>query len=237
MDLAEVIGHLAELRRFPVEPMAGETPSEALIQGKGLAGDRVYEICDSETGEPLTPSMAPLLLLYSARYRGEPAGQDLDVWTRVRSPAGKDFALSDSEWVAEISQSIGRAVFLRRRPLASDGPPLHLLSRPTLRLAERTYGGPLEPVRLRANFLVEITEGKAFEEDCWIGKRIRIGDVLLEIVGPSSGCLATTFCPETASGDVDLLRGLVQVRGHIGVSVRAVSGHRVRVADSLILMD
>ncbi len=236
MELAEVIGHLAELRRFPIEPLGGEAPSEALIVGNGLAGDRAYEIYDAETGEPLTPSTAPLLLSYSARYQETPVGQDLAAWARVRSPAGKDFLLSDTEWAAEMSQSIGRRVCVRPRAAAS-GAPLHLLSRRTLRLAERTYGGPLEPVRLRANFLVEITEGKAFQEEEWIGKRIRIGDALLEIVGLSSGCLVTAFRPETARGDLDMLSGLVQVRGHIGVSVRAVSGHRVRVADSLILVD
>ncbi len=237
MELAEVIGRLTELWRFPIEPMAGETPSEVVIRGEGVVGDRLYDVCDAETGEPLTASTAPLLLRYAAHYPGDHVPQDLGAWTRMRSPSGKDFLISDAEAVAEIGERVGRPVCLRPRARVSDGAPLHLLSRPTLRLLERTYGCPLEPARLRANLIVEITDGQAFDEDRWVGRRIRIGDALLEIVGPSSGCVVTTFCPEMASGDLELLSGLLQVRRHVGVSVRAVGGNRIRVSDSVILLD
>lgn len=226
------------LRRFPIEPLCGGTPSEARIGAGGLVGDRIYELCDENTGETLTVSGSPLLLLYAARYTDNLVTDDLDAWTRVRNPAGKDFLVSDPEWVAEISRNLGRPVRLRSRAAAEEKAPLHLLSRATLRLVERTYGAPLEEGRLRANFVLEITGGKAFDEEQWIGRRIRIGDALLEITGPSADCILTTDLPQATGGDLDLLTGLVEVRGgHIGVAVRALGGNRVRVVDSVLLVD
>ena len=238
LELAEVVGHLTDLQRFPVEPLGGEAPTEALVWGNGLAGDRLYDVCEAQKGEPLAASLAPQLLLYSARCLDSPKSTAREALTRVKNPAGQEFSVSDPELTADISRSLGRKVAIKRRKAAGQAAPLHLLSRATLRLAERTYGGPLEPTRLRANFLVEITESKAFDEDHWIGKKIRIGDALLEIAGPSSDCIVTAFRPETPGGDVDMLSGLVQVHGgHLGVSARAISGSRVRIADSVILMD
>lgn len=235
LELAEVVGHLADLHRFPVEPLGGEGPTEALVRGNRLAGDRLYDVCEEQKGEPLPVSVVPQLLLYGARCIENPGtGEDL---TRVKNPAGREFPVSDPELAADISRTLGRKVAIKRRAVSGDAA-LHLLSRGTLRLAERTYGGPLEQERLRANFLVEIAEGKAFAEDHWIGKKIRIGDALLEIVGPSSSCIVTAFRPDIQSGDLGMLSGLVQVHGgHLGVSARAVSGSRVRIADSVILVD
>lgn len=238
LELAEVVGHLADLHRFPVEPLGGEGPTEALVRGNGLAGDRLYDVCEEQGGEPLSVSVVSQLLLYSARCIENPGSGTGEALTRVKNPAGREFPVSDPELAADISRSLGRKVAIKRRAVPGDAALLHLLSRGTLRLAERTYGGPLEQERLRANFLVEIAEGKAFAEDHWIGKKIRIGDALLEIVGPSKSCVVTAFRQDTPSGDLGMLSGLVQVHGgHLGVSARAVSGSRVRIADSVILVD
>ena len=37
MELAEVVGQLAGLRRFAVRSLGGEAPDEAWVQGSGLA--------------------------------------------------------------------------------------------------------------------------------------------------------------------------------------------------------
>ena len=81
-----------------------------------------------------------------------------------------------------MSRRLGRPVRWRR---VAEGTPergvLHLISRPTLRFLERSTAATLEPRFLRANFLIDLPEGKAFEEDQWIGRQIRIGDALCEI--------------------------------------------------------
>ena len=233
MELAEVVGHLTVLRRFPVEPLSGESPDTALLRDGGLFGDRVFELFDGKTGRPLDASdeAAPLLLSYTARYMEDLVAEELDRWTRVRNPEGKDFLISDQEWLADLSRRLGRTLTLKARGRAS---PLRLVSRPTLRLAERTYGAALEPARLRANLFIEIAEGKAFDEDKWIGQSLRIGEALLEIVGGCSGCLLTFGAD--ATGDVDLLKGLERIHGHLGLELKAASGARLRVGDPVVLV-
>ena len=107
----------------------------------------------------------------------------------------------DPEWLADLGRRLGRPVRLRR---AAEGGPerglLHLISRPTIRFVERVYGAPIEPAWLRANFVIDLSGGKAFEEDEWVGRQIRIGDTLCEVVDGSRECLAVSFRPPNAGG-------------------------------------
>lgn len=238
MDLAEVIGHLALLRRFPIEPLGGETPNELVIADESAVGDRAYELVDADSGKPLEHVTTPWLFSYSVRFLEDLVARDLSVWTRVRTPEGREFALDDREWLDEVSDRLERRVALKPREASSpQRGMLHLLSRPTVRLLERAYGGPLDPLWFRANFLVELTDAKAFDEDGWIGNQVRIGDALCDVIGPSRECLALAHRPSPPGGDLAMLEGLLKVRGGaLGVSVRARSGHRVRVADPVSLV-
>jgi uncharacterized protein YcbX len=239
MELAEVVGQLVALRRFPVEPLGGETPDEIAVRADGAVGDRVFELFDDRDGQALTWQSAPDLLLYSVRFLEDLVVEDLENWTRVRIPDGREFVMGDSEWVADVARRLARPVGLRR--VATGGPEaglLHLISRPTLRFVERVYGAAVEPRWLRANFVVELSGGKAFEEDEWVGRQIRIGDTLCQVVAPSHDCLAVAASSEKAAGDVSMVEGLLKVRGGaLGLKVRATKGQRIRVADPVSLAD
>ena len=240
MELAEVVGQLVGLRRFPIEPLGGETPNEVAVRPSGAVGDRVYELAEPGGGAGLSWRTAPELLLYSARYLDDLVVEDLENWARVRLPGGREFPLSDPEWLADVSRRLGRPVVLRQAP--ADGAErglLHLISRATLRFVERVYGTSVEPRFQRANFLVDLSGGKAFEEDEWIGRQIRIGDTLCDVVGPSTECFAISARPDPPAGDVSMVEGLLKVRGGVvGLQVRpATKGHRIRVADPVSLVD
>lgn len=239
MELAEVVGQLVVLQRFPIEPLSGEAPNEVAVRSEGAVGDRVFELVDQRDGRPLTWQAAPELLLYSARFLEDLVVEDLEAWTRVRLPDGREFPLEESEWLSDVSRRRGHPVALRPASLARpDRGLLHLISRPTLRFVERVYGAPVETGWLRANFVIDLSGGKAFEEDEWVGRQIRIGDTLCEVVAPSHGCLAVFHGPEKASGDASMIDGLLKVRGGaLGLQVRATKGQRIRVADPVSLVD
>lgn len=235
LELAEVVGHLAAMNRFPVEPLGGENPDASLLRAGGLVGDRVNALYDAQANRPVTVDDAPQLLSFSVRYVEDLVADEFERWSRVKTPSGKEYPLTDLEWLVEAESAVGRRLRLAPRP-AEAGSPILLISRPTLRLAERTYGAPLERQRLRANLIIEIPEGKAFDEHGWIGRKIRIGDALLEITGGSRDCVAT-YASGQGEGDVSLLAGLAVLRGgHLGVVARAVEGHRLRTGDPVVLL-
>ena len=238
MELAEVVGSLTALQRFPIEPLAGESPNVAPVRGSGILGDRLLEFRDAATGERIAAAAAPLLLFYGARYLDDLVSEDLEAWMRVRDPAGVEYPVGDPRWLPELEQLLGRRLVRAPRAVTASDAPLRLVSRPSLRLAERTYGAPLEPIRVRANLVIELPEGKAFDEDRWVGRELRIGDTLLAVTGPATDCFVADFRPEIGRGDIDMLRSLLQIRGgRFGVEVRVVSGFRIRVGDPVVLSD
>jgi len=237
VELAEVVGRLTTLQRFPVEPLSGEVLNAAAVSGGGLVGDRVHEICDAASRSPVGFSEAPLLLFYSARFVDELLTENLDTWTRIRTPDGVERPIADPGWVPELAAMLGRDLSLESRPAHAETP-LRLISRGTLRLAERSYGAALEPVRVRANLVIEIHDGKAFDEERWIGHTIGIGDTVLEITASSRDAFVAGYRPEVAYGDADMLENFVRMRqGCLGVNARAISGSRLRTGDPVALLD
>ncbi|MEX0880923.1 MAG: MOSC N-terminal beta barrel domain-containing protein [Thermoanaerobaculia bacterium] len=240
MELAEVVGQLAGLRRFPVRSLGGETPDECLMQGGGLVGDRIYEMVEVESGAVLSAKTAPLLLRYRARYLDAMVrAGDLEPWIRIRTPDGAEVALADRSWIDDMSRRCGRPVRLRLRADAEGDPaPVHLLSVQTVRFLEKQYGGTLEPVRLRSNLLLDLPDARPFEEDRWLGRKIWIGDALLEIVRQCEFCVVPSLDAETPERSPGILNAILRGRGGlIGVNARALTGSRMRLGDPVAIVD
>ncbi len=240
MELAEVVGQLAGLRRFPVRSLGGEAPNEAHVQGSGLAGDRIYDLYDEQRGVFLNAANAPFLLRYRARFLDPLVrGDALEPWIRVKTPEGEEVPLSDRSWIESVSRRCGRPVRLRARTdVESDPAPLHVLSVPTVRFLEKQYGGPLEAIRFRSNILLDLPDARPFEEDRWIGRQVWVGDVLVEIVRPCDRCLVTSLDAETPEHSPGVLNAIARGRGGmLGVYGRTLTGNRLRVGDPVAIVD
>lgn len=101
--------------------------------------------------------------------------------------------------------------------------PLTLVDADAVRAAARDLGRPLDPVELRRNV---VTEG--VDLGSLIGRRFRVGDVLLEGERPCDPCMRL----ERHLG-VPGLKAALQGRG--GLRVRVVLGGTIRVGDALFL--
>jgi len=106
-----------------------------------------------------------------------------------------------------------------------------------VRFLEQQYGAALEPARFRSNLLLDLPEARAFEEDRWIGRRVWIGDALVEIVGPSEECIVPFLDAETPERSPGVIHAILRGRGgRLGVLARVLSGNRLRVGDPVAIV-
>ncbi len=108
---------------------------------------------------------------------------------------------------------------------------LSLINPATVALLERYAGEPIDPMRFRGNLLIR--DMKPFEELALIGRRVRIGDVILEFLRPIDRCRATSIDPKTGNSSLNVPALLARNFGHIfcGVYARVVRGGRIQPDD------
>lgn len=117
MNLAEPIGTVADLRRYPVKSMLGETLDEVQVSPRGLAGDRTHALVDQATGKVASakhPRLWRALLTLAAEHP-QPDG-DSDV--RILLPDGTAVLSSCPTVDAMLSGLLGRSVTLTTIPPA-----------------------------------------------------------------------------------------------------------------------
>ncbi|MEM8979945.1 MAG: MOSC domain-containing protein [Pseudomonadota bacterium] len=90
-------------------------------------------------------------------------------------------------------------------------PSISILSLSSLKALSQRAGLDLDPARFRGNIWLEGFE--AWQEEEWVGRTLRLGQVDLEIREPIERCLATSTSPITGERDVQTLELLEDARG------------------------
>lgn len=67
----------------------------------------------------------------------------------------------------------------------------------------------------RFRMSVEFDAGEAHLEDGWVGRRVKVGSVLLQVNGHVGRCAVTTRDPESARRDLSVLKLLQRYRGDV----------------------
>jgi uncharacterized protein YcbX len=104
----------------------------------------------------------------------------------------------------------------------------------SVRELERVIGGPVDPLRFRANVYVEGLE--AWAEFDWVDREIAIGgDARLAVFTRIQRCAATNVAPATGQRDMKIPRTLMDAFGHCdcGVYARVVAGGEIAVGQAL----
>ena len=227
-------GAVAELWRFPVKSMAGESVVESDVDAAGLRGDRAFALVDCEAGKVVSAKsvrLFPDILECRAAYLEPPqVGQALPP-VRITLPNGISIIGGEGtsgEGAADrmLSAHFGRHVALAqsaptdstielRHPDAKssffDAFPFSVITTSTLdRLHELRPESRIDPRRFRMNAIVA-TEGVGFRESAWTGRTLSIGDaVRLTLVMPDPRCVMTTLAQDDLPKDAAILRTLVE---------------------------
>ena len=228
------MARVVALYRYPLKgftPEACETLT-VLDEGK-IAGDRVLGIrfADTEAPDDRWSRKRGMLALINAPGLARLRVTFDAAASRLRICLGTS-VLVDDELSPEGRRRIGAAMAdyvlkLDENPLTGhperlplrvigDGrtPRYHdeeagrvtLHARDSLRSLENALGQDVSELRFRSNIAVEGLA--AWEEQSWVGRKIRIGAVEFDVTKPKTRCLATHANPTTGNRDLPILTTL-----------------------------
>jgi len=146
----------------------------------------------------------------------------------------------EGPWVEALSELIGKPVLLMRAEDpggAFDDSPVSLLSDASLEeLARRSGAAEVDARRFR--MLVHLAGTEPHEEDTWIGRHVRIGETVVDVIYQDARCRMTTRNPDTGVKDFDTVREIKGYRGlregkyaDFGVYANVVEPGPIRVGD------
>jgi uncharacterized protein YcbX len=115
-----------------------------------------------------------------------------------------------------------------------------LHGRGSLKTLSDALGAEVSELRFRSNIAVDGLE--PWEEQGWLGRRVRIGSVEFEVVKPKTRCLATHANPKTGERDLPILTTLTLKLGQenptFGVAMVPTSGGgQIHLRDQVTLLE
>ena len=247
---------VVRLSTTPVKSLLLHHPQEIELEPFGVAGDRRFYLI-REDGRLLAGlHHGPLALVRADWEPGRdrlkltfPDGEVVEGDVRLADPVLTDFwghrvpgRVVEGPWAEALSGFAGRPARLVKADAPAGGvdvEPITLVSSASIaELGRRAGHEPLDGRRFR--MLIEVDGCGPHEEDTWIGRRVRLGEALVEIPGPVPRCATTTRDPATGRRDFDALREIAAYRGKrngkkvdFGVYGRVVTPGRVRVGDTV----
>ncbi|HVT76447.1 MAG TPA: MOSC N-terminal beta barrel domain-containing protein [Acidimicrobiales bacterium] len=226
---------VVDLWRFPVKSLGGEQLTRVTVGELGFAGDRQWVLRNVATGKGLTARREPKLLFGSARV-----GDDGDV--AITLPDGHTDL---SEWLGYAVELVrgdtgGQQVF--EHPLdfeteAADswiewtGPEgvFHDSKRRRVSLVSVPTLGDWDRRRFRTNIVVD-----EVGEDAFLGQRIRVGEVELDVTCPIDRCVMTTRPQPGLDRDLDVLRTINKARGgYLAIGCTVATTGTIAVGDEV----
>lgn len=260
------IARVDSLWRFPVKSMRGEQVREAFVGFSGIYGDRLFAIQSSagHKGFPyLTAREQRTLLQYQPRFRSPdkadrpvnlaeaeslgpgvtPVFADLqDLMVDVEAPTGRTLAIDDPALLGMLREGVSHApelTLVRSHRAMTDCRPVSLLSMQSTRQLGEDLGTTVDHRRFRANIYLDFDAAKAFAENEWVGRSVRIGEkVVISILERDPRCVMITLDPDTGDSKPELLRHVAQRHdGMAGVYGAVLVEGMIRKDDPVQLMD
>ena len=249
---------LQDICRYPVKGLSPEhLETVELSPGHVIAHDRHYALALGSTpvDGPIAewmPKTSFLCLMRNQKLAQLETTFDEAAHTLTIFRNGKQVARG------QLTQKIGRTMIeefftafmkdeARGRPRLVEAAPGHVLSdhkNPVISIINmeslndmaRVVGTDIEAQRFRGNFMINGLE--AWQEFELCGKRIGIGDAVLEVTKRIDRCAATNVNPQTAERDLNIIKDLQRGYGHIdcGVYARVVEGGTVNTGDTINIL-
>ncbi len=243
---------LQKIYRFPVKGIPGhQLEKTELKAGFGIAYDRRYAITNGV--EYKGEWMASRSFFVNSRVDGMSKFKckfdEKTILLENIDGEKLDFELDDPSSLEQANQKI--VSFLQPVGVKEDLPqpqiidrgtgsvwdyvdtPISFINAESVKALDKKLGTNLDPLRFRGNFI--IAGLPAWEEFSWMGKRIQIGDCILDVHRPIDRCPTPGVNPETGERDVEVTPGLRDHFGHIycGMYAKVVQDGEVKTGDTI----
>jgi uncharacterized protein YcbX len=225
--------------RYVNPPLAkGSSPAEITLPdgstistGDPEVNDRITRAIDySVTLWPLLPADA-----LDHYRRGAPAHEDMEKELRAM------FGRAPDEPLPDLSIFPPELVEFESPPgTYFDAFPLLLMTDASLRsMQEKAPDSEFDVRRFRPNFVISDSGSSVpFPETEWCGRRLQIGDAIVQVTVECPRCVMTTHGFENLPGDPAVMRALVRESGgNLGVYAKVEKPGRVCAGDSIVLLD
>ncbi len=235
MDELAALGEVTAISRFPVKSLVGKDLDSAVVDHRGLVGDRLWAVrdVDGKLGSGKSTRRfrrMPGLLELTASY-----GRDLT--PVVRFPDGRSINAADPGIHDALSAHVGRTVTLAREAEVShfDEGALHLVTTTSLARLSEAQGTTVDPRRLRANLVIDTGGDPGFDEDDWIGRTLAIGaDIVVRVRKPMIRCIMVDLPQAGLAADGHLLDAIARVNDtKLGLVVDVAQPGTLRLGDTV----
>lgn len=224
---------MATVARFnvtPVKSTALHHPEELRIERSGAVGNRDFFLVTEDGRLFSGAKLGALVRIWADHDRATeilslafPGGEriegsalatgdrlEVSFWGRT-VPA----RLLEGPWADALTRFAGRSLRLARVERPGDGNDVHpvtLVSLASVAALGRA-GGVRGLDARRFRMTIELEGLAPHEEDTWPGRRVRVGEVLLEVGDPVPRCVVTTQDPRTGERDFPTLSVIERMRG------------------------
>lgn len=207
--------YVAEIWRYPVKSMAGESLESAYVDSTGIDGDRLAHV-ENSRGLLITARTHPGLLGHHGTLDAE--GEPLVDSIRWSEPASQNKVIAIVGTGARLVRDTDVRCFdILPLLVATDGA-----------ISAFGYDGR----RLRPNIIIGCVEGLAERE--WPGKVLRIGGVLIGVRDLRGRCVMTTYDPDTLEQDRGVLQTILrEFGGKLALNCFVVWPGEIRVGDAV----
>ena len=210
--------YVKEIWRYPVKSMAGERLERANVTGLGIDGDRVVLVLNPQ-GRVVTARSHPALL-------GHKGTTDAN-----GTPLVDGRPWSDRGVLADVRKIAGPRAELIRDETADRFDVLPLLIATDGAIAAFGRDGR----RLRPNLVIGGVEG--LDERKWPGRKLRAGNVIVDVDSLRGRCVMTTYDPDTLQQDPGVLKDIVKrFGGELALNCAVEQGGVIEVNQKVELL-
>lgn len=243
-------GSVATILRHPLKSIGREALEEVVLEaGKWLPFDRKWAVAhersklDGDWGKKvnfLRGVAAPSLMAVEAKLNTTTKDLTLihpkegEITVNLSQPGDEPtlFEWLHNLWPIDLPAPTGLYKAGAAHLTDVPDPWIAINTTASLKALSHRVGMNLSPHRFRGNLWLDGTD--PWEETNWVGKRLKVGDVVLDVKEQITRCKATMANPETGQRDADVLETLNDL-GHqeFGVYAEVTQGGRVALGDEV----